>query len=87
MASTMTLPNIPPKTFDDLLTRVDEFYRVEDDDRAANKSNFKRDRGGMIREKKVTGRRTENMIRKVKENLVQRLLKRLTSSLTSLFIR
>lgn len=35
----------PPRTFDDLLTRVDEFSRVEDDDRVANRSNAKRDKG------------------------------------------
>ena len=32
----------PPKTFNDLLARIDEFLRVEDDDRTANMSNFKR---------------------------------------------
>lgn len=37
----------PPKFFNDLLTRVDEFSRVKDDDRAANRSNFKRERDGM----------------------------------------
>lgn len=34
-----------PKTFDDLLTRVDGFSRVEDDDRATNRKNPKRKRG------------------------------------------
>ena len=34
----------PPKSFDNLLTRIDEFSKVEDGDRAANRSNFKRDR-------------------------------------------
>ena len=31
-----------PKSFDDLLTRIDEFSRVDDDDRAANMSSFKK---------------------------------------------
>lgn len=35
----------PLKTFDDLLTRVDKFLRVEDDDRAANMLNPKREMG------------------------------------------
>ena len=35
----------PPKSFDGLLARIDEFSRVEDDDRAINRSSFKRDRG------------------------------------------
>ncbi|KAM7502432.1 hypothetical protein LguiB_001336 [Lonicera macranthoides] len=35
----------PPKTFNDLLARVDEFSRVEDDDKAMSKQQgFKRDR-------------------------------------------
>ena len=43
MAYTMTWPN--DLSFDDLHARIDEFSRVEDDDRATNRSNFKRDRG------------------------------------------
>ena len=35
----------PPKGFDDLLARIDEISRVEDNDRVANRSNLKRDRG------------------------------------------
>lgn len=34
-----------PRTFDDLLARVDEFSKVDDDDRAAIRLNVKRDRG------------------------------------------
>lgn len=37
MTFTMILPERPPKNFDDLLARIDEFSRVEDDDRAANR--------------------------------------------------
>lgn len=33
----------PLKTFNDLLSRVDEFFRVKDDDRAANRDDFKRE--------------------------------------------
>lgn len=39
-----------PRTFDDLLARINEFSRVEDDDQTANRSNFKRDRGNGKRE-------------------------------------
>lgn len=35
----------PPKTFDDLLSRIDEFAKVKDDDLAANRAEYKRDRG------------------------------------------
>ena len=35
----------PPKDFDDLLSRIDEFARVEDDELAANRVEYKRERG------------------------------------------
>lgn len=35
-----------PKNFNDLLPRIDEFSRVEDDDKAANRSGFKREKNG-----------------------------------------
>ena len=34
----------PPKTFDDLLSRIDKFARVEDDDLTANKDEYKKER-------------------------------------------
>lgn len=40
----------PPRTFNDLLARVDEFSMVEDNDQAANRTNFKRDRRNDMRE-------------------------------------
>lgn len=33
-----------PKTFDDLLTRIDKFTQVKEDDLAANRADYKRDR-------------------------------------------
>jgi len=40
----------PPKTFDDLLARVDEFSRVEDDDQDSNRVNFKMEGAGEKRD-------------------------------------
>lgn len=67
----------PSRTFDVLLARVDEFSRDEDDDRAVNRSNFKRNRWNDRREEGL-GRRIEKTIEKLKRSSAQRLLVGLT---------
>lgn len=41
----------PPKTFDDLLAKINEFARVEDDYSTSNMANYKGDRGNNKRQK------------------------------------